>query len=94
MRLIAGTSTFASRLVPMQMLLVTGLVFVASVVVADCGIADTAERDDITASELVAGAIDLTRGATSYAELSMTIHRPDWERTSSLVAWTRAARMR
>jgi len=42
-----------------------------------------------SARELVAGAIDLTRGRTSYAELSMTIHRPDWERTSQLVAWTR-----
>jgi outer membrane lipoprotein-sorting protein len=41
------------------------------------------------ARELVAAAIDLTRGATSYAELSMVIHRPEWERSSSLVAWTR-----
>lgn len=42
-----------------------------------------------TARELLAGAIDLTRGATSYAEFEMRIHRPDWQRTSSLVAWTR-----
>ncbi len=41
------------------------------------------------AYDLVAGAIDLTRGTTSYAELSMQVHRPDWERNSSLVAWTR-----
>lgn len=40
------------------------------------------------AYSLVAGAIDLTRGTTSYAEISMRIHRPDWERNSSLVAWT------
>ncbi len=39
--------------------------------------------------ELVAAAIDNTRSATSYAELRMLIHRPDWQRTSSLVAWTR-----
>ena len=51
--------------------------------------ADDAEPADLTAHELVAGAIDLTRGQTSYAEFSMIIHRPDWERTSSLVAWTR-----
>lgn len=43
----------------------------------------------ISARELIAGAIDLTRGRTSYSELSMTIHRPDWQRTSTLVAWTR-----
>jgi hypothetical protein len=42
-----------------------------------------------TARDLVAGALDLMRGKTSYAELSMIVHRPDWERTSSLVAWTR-----
>ena len=40
------------------------------------------------ARTLVAGAIDLTRGTTSYAEMSMQIHRPDWQRNSSLVAWT------
>jgi outer membrane lipoprotein-sorting protein len=48
-----------------------------------------ARAAEISARELIAAAIDLTRGATSYAELSMTIHRPDWERSSSLVAWTR-----
>ncbi len=42
-----------------------------------------------TPTELIAGLIDLTRGQTSYAEFSMVIHRPDWERTSKLVAWTR-----
>jgi outer membrane lipoprotein-sorting protein len=41
------------------------------------------------AHDLIAAMIDLTRGRTSYAEMSMVIHRPDWERTSSLVAWTR-----
>ncbi len=42
-----------------------------------------------TARSLIAGALDLTRGTTSYAELEMRIHRPDWERTSDLEAWTR-----
>lgn len=41
------------------------------------------------ARALVAAAIDLTRGQSSYAELGMTIHRPDWQRTSSIIAWTR-----
>jgi outer membrane lipoprotein-sorting protein len=45
--------------------------------------------DAPTARDLIAGVIDLTRGRTSYAEFSMVIHRPDWERTSKLVAWTR-----
>ena len=38
---------------------------------------------------LIAAAIDQTRSLASYAELSMSVHRPDWQRTSSLVAWTR-----
>jgi len=43
----------------------------------------------VSAEELVGGALDLVRGRTSYTELSMIIHRPEWERTSSLVSWTR-----
>ena len=42
-----------------------------------------------TAEQLVAGAIDLTRGLSSYAQLKMTIHRPEWERSSTLKAWTK-----
>lgn len=40
-------------------------------------------------AELMTGAIDLTRGITSFVKLSMTIHRPTWERTSTLVSWSR-----
>jgi outer membrane lipoprotein-sorting protein len=43
----------------------------------------------VTAEDLIGGALDLMRGITSYAEMSMTVHRPDWERSSTLVAWTR-----
>lgn len=48
-----------------------------------------AAADEMTARELVEGAIDQTRGKSSYAEFSMIVHRPDWERTSSLKSWTR-----
>lgn len=41
-----------------------------------------------SAAELIAAMIDLTRGTTSYTEMSMVIHRPEWQRTSTLVAWT------
>lgn len=34
-------------------------------------------------------AIDQTRGLSSYAEMSMLVHRPGWQRNSSLKAWTR-----
>lgn len=54
-----------------------------------CGTALPAWAAEPTAHDLVAAAIDLTRGTTSYAEMSMTIHRPEWQRSSALVAWTR-----
>ena len=44
---------------------------------------------NIDVLDLVSGAVDLTRGEYSYAEMSMLVKRPDWERNSSLLAWTR-----
>lgn len=38
---------------------------------------------------LVTKAIDQTRGLSSYAEMSMLIQRPEWNRSSTLSAWTR-----
>ncbi|MCZ0941531.1 MAG: hypothetical protein OXJ53_00550, partial [Gammaproteobacteria bacterium] len=38
---------------------------------------------------LIAAAIDLNRGLTSYVEMAMLVHRPEWERRSALVGWTR-----
>ena len=57
--------------------------------------AETAPCDDATAEQraaaqtLIEGALDLTRGITSYTEMAMTIHRPDFERRLELAAWTR-----
>lgn len=46
--------------------------------------------DSMTAPELLAAAMDLQSGiATSYTEAIMVVHRPDWERTSTMVVWTR-----
>ncbi len=44
------------------------------------------ERD---ASEIVRDAIDHWRGVSSYSEIQMVIHRPDWERSMTMRAWTR-----
>lgn len=41
------------------------------------------------ARDLIKKAVDYWRGTTSYVEAEMTIHRPDWERTSKFVAWTK-----
>ena len=45
--------------------------------------------EEVTAESLIAGALDLVRGRTSITEFSMIIHRPDWQRSSSLISWTR-----
>lgn len=38
---------------------------------------------------LVKAAFDNWRGNSSYTEIHMTIHRPDWERRLSMQSWTR-----
>lgn len=38
---------------------------------------------------LVKSALHHWRGDSSYTEVVMTIHRPDWQRSLGLVAWTR-----
>jgi outer membrane lipoprotein-sorting protein len=40
------------------------------------------------ARELVRAAMDHWRGQTSYFEMTMTIHRPDWERSMSMRGWS------
>jgi outer membrane lipoprotein-sorting protein len=40
------------------------------------------------AREIVRAAVDHWRGISSYCEMTMTIHRPDWERSMSMRAWT------
>ena len=44
------------------------------------------------AKEIVRATIDNWRGESSYGEMSMTIHRPSWERTMSMRAWTRGSK--
>ena len=41
------------------------------------------------AAQIVRDAIDHWRGISSYSEMTMVIHRPDWERTMSMRAWTK-----
>jgi len=55
------------------------LLLMASVIAA-------AERD---AAQIVRDAIDHWRGLTSYTEMTMVIHRPDWERSMTMRAWTK-----
>ncbi len=40
-------------------------------------------------NELIRLAMDQWRGVTSYSDMTMTIHRSDWQRSFSMLAWTR-----
>jgi outer membrane lipoprotein-sorting protein len=40
-------------------------------------------------TQLVQQALDNWRGKSSYTEVSMTVHRPDWERSMTMLSWTR-----
>ena len=44
------------------------------------------------AVEIVRATIDNWRGKSSYGEMTMTIHRPSWERTMSMRAWTQGSK--
>jgi outer membrane lipoprotein-sorting protein len=40
------------------------------------------------ATTVVREALEYWRGVSSYSEMKMTIHRPDWERSMSMMAWS------
>jgi outer membrane lipoprotein-sorting protein len=44
--------------------------------------------DEPAARELVQKAMDHWRGLTSYGVSTMTIHRPDWERSMTMKSWS------
>jgi outer membrane lipoprotein-sorting protein len=48
--------------------------------------AEEGERD---AATIVRDAMNHWRGLSSYTEMSMVIHRPDWERSMTMRAWTK-----
>ena len=41
------------------------------------------------ATEIVRRAVDHWRGLSSYSDMTMVIHRPDWERSMTMRAWTK-----
>ena len=49
-------------------------------------VAGAQERD---ATQIVRDAIDHWRGLSSYTVMTMVIHRPDWERSMTMQAWTK-----
>ncbi len=49
----------------------------------------SANADDHDATSIVKDAIDHWRGLASDSVITMVIHRPDWERTMTMRAWTK-----
>jgi len=48
----------------------------------------SARAEDVSAEALVRQAVDHYRGLSSYSEMTMIIHRPDWERSMTMRGWT------
>jgi len=42
-----------------------------------------------SAKDIVSDAVEHWRGLSSYTEMTMVIHRPDWERSMTMRAWTK-----
>jgi outer membrane lipoprotein-sorting protein len=45
------------------------------------------------AAQLVRNAMDHWRGLTSYSDMTMTIHRPDWERSMTMRSWNKGDKL-
>lgn len=44
--------------------------------------------ETVDAKEIIRKAMEHYRGLTSYTEMTMTIQRPDWSRSMTMLAWT------
>jgi len=45
------------------------------------------------AAQLIRNAMDHWRGLTSYSDMTMTIHRPDWERSMTMISWSKGDKL-
>ena len=45
------------------------------------------------AAQLIREAMDHWRGLTSYSDMTMTIHRPDWERSMTMRSWSKGDKL-
>jgi outer membrane lipoprotein-sorting protein len=45
------------------------------------------------AATLIRQAMDHWRGVTSHSDMTMTIHRPDWERSMSMLSWSKGDKL-
>jgi len=64
------------------------LAAVAILLALSCALPAYAVADTPDPRELIRSAMEHWRGINSYSEMTMTVHRPDWERSFSMRAWT------
>jgi outer membrane lipoprotein-sorting protein len=65
-----------------RLLVLTTLLLLGSQATADT------DGETRTATDIVRDALNHWRGTSSQGEMTMTIHRPDWERSMSMQSWT------
>ena len=54
-----------------------------------CLLSPIVHATDISPRDLIQQAMDHWRSNSSYSEMTMTIHRPDWQRSMSMRSWTK-----
>ncbi len=52
------------------------------------GLSASADTGGVDAKDIVRDALNHWRGTSSHGAMTMTIHRPDWERSMSMDSWT------
>ncbi len=64
------------------LILILGILFLAPSMAQEPG-----------AAQLIRNAMDHWRGLTSYSDMTMTIHRPDWERSMTMRSWSKGDKL-
>ena len=72
------------------MIPIRNVFFAACLILPAAVMADEAERD---ATQIVRDALNHWRGLSSYGEMTMIIHRPDWERSMSMESWSEGEKL-
>ena len=62
--------------------------FSAATLLVLTGLSASADTGDRDATDIVRDAINHWRGLSSQGAMTMTIHRPDWQRSMSMESWT------
>jgi outer membrane lipoprotein-sorting protein len=65
----------------------------AWLLIAGLALALPVSADEMTARDLIRKAMDQWRGLTSHSEMTMTIHRPDWERRMTMESWNKGDKL-